>query len=99
MSASVITKARSFINHLVSLKKFDTILSAVEPVGGKLGNVVYEMRVEAEHTNAFDTLHGGASAYLVDACSTVSQLTLDKPPGMLSSNVFFVHACKKPHLC
>ena len=79
-----LSMARAMIANLVSLKKFDTaLLSAVEPVSGTAGNIVYEMRVQREHTNAQDTLHGGASAYLVDALTTISHVTLDKPPGGL----------------
>ena len=82
MSSSAISLARNYIARLVSVKKFDSLLSSVEPVGGEIGNVVYEMKVEPKHANLFDTLHGGASAYLVDALSTVSLLTLDSPPGV-----------------
>ena len=77
-----LSMARAMIAKLVSMKRFDSVLlSAVVPVGGEAGNVVYEMCVQREHTNALNTLHGGASAYLVDAVTTISQMTLDKPPG------------------
>ena len=83
MSGSVIPMARTIIARLAGLKQFDSILSSVEPVGGKPGNVVFEMKVEAKHANALNTLHGGFSAYLVDALSSVSQITLDQPPGLI----------------
>jgi len=82
MGTPVLSKARALLTHLISGNKFDKILSAVEPVGGEAGNVVFEMTVGPEHCNLFNTLHGGCSAYLVDALSTVSQLSLDRPPGV-----------------
>ena len=81
MSSSAIALARTWISRLAAKKNFDSLLMTVEPVGGEIGNIVFEMKVEPKHANAFDTLHGGAAAYLVDALSSVSQLTLDRPPG------------------
>lgn len=82
MSSSAIALARTWISRLAAKKNFDSLLMTVEPVGGEIGNIVFEMKVEPKHANAFDTLHGGAAAYLVDALSSVSQLTLDRPPGV-----------------
>ena len=63
---------------------FDTLIEGVKPVGGTPGNIIYELKVEPNHANAYGTLHGGMAAYLVDVLTGVSQLTMNVAPGNIS---------------
>ena len=63
---------------------FDKLIDGVKPVGGTPGNIIYELKVEPNHANAYGTLHGGMAAYLVDVLTGVSQLTMNVAPGNIS---------------
>jgi len=45
------------------------------------GKCTCEMEVSDEHLNAGETLHGGLTATLVDAISTLAITTTENPPG------------------
>ena len=72
-----------YLQKVTKLQRFDKLLEAVKPVSGTAGNLVFEMEVKPHHTNNFGILHGGMSAYLIDTLTTVSQVTLGIPPGMV----------------
>lgn len=69
----------------------------VDVLSGGPGKVVCEMKVEEEHTNQLGTLHGGLTATLVDAISTIAIMNTERgAPGVsVDMNITWVHEhCK-----
>ncbi len=51
-------------------------------MSGGAGKLVCEMKVEEEHQNRGGSLHGGMTATLVDAVSTLALMSNGAPPGV-----------------
>lgn len=75
---------------------FERVLSKVDVLSGGPGKVVCEMKVEEEHTNQLGTLHGGLTATLVDAISTIAIMNTERgAPGVsVDMNITYMNAAK-----
>lgn len=49
----------------------------IQPISAGEGKCLCKMKVEKEHVNAYDTLHGGMTASIVDAISTVALVSTE----------------------
>ncbi|XP_069941974.1 acyl-coenzyme A thioesterase 13 isoform X2 [Cherax quadricarinatus] len=79
--------AKKFLQHILAVAieggGFDKTLSKLRIVSGGKGRCIAEMRIEKEHTNRIGVLHGGFTAMLVDAVSTMALRTTEKAvPGI-----------------
>ncbi|XP_045614158.1 acyl-coenzyme A thioesterase 13 [Procambarus clarkii] len=75
---------------------FNKNLSKLRIVSGGMGKCTAEMKVEQEHTNRAGILHGGLTATLVDAVSTMALMTTEQAlPGVsVDINVSYISAAK-----
>lgn len=78
--------------------RFDTTLKGMECVSldSDKGNVVCELEVTESLSNAFGTLHGGATSTLVDVAGTMALLALDptRPGVSVELSTTFLAAAK-----
>ncbi|XP_076066130.1 acyl-coenzyme A thioesterase 13-like [Oratosquilla oratoria] len=75
---------------------FDRHLAKVNIVSGGDGRCVAELVVQEEHKNSVGTLHGGFTATLVDAISTLALMSAEKTgPGVsIDLSVSYMNAAK-----
>ncbi|XP_069941973.1 acyl-coenzyme A thioesterase 13 isoform X1 [Cherax quadricarinatus] len=92
--------AKKFLQHILAVAieggGFDKTLSKLRIVSGGKGRCIAEMRIEKEHTNRIGVLHGGFTAMLVDAVSTMALRTTEKAvPGIsVDISVTYLRAAK-----
>lgn len=74
-------------------KGFDKVLSKLSVVSASQGKVTCELKVEEEHLNTRNTLHGGLTATIIDNVSTMAIMSAEKPPGVsLDMNISYLRA-------
>nr|XP_018902686.1 PREDICTED: acyl-coenzyme A thioesterase 13-like isoform X1 [Bemisia tabaci] len=66
---------RTLLKHSVELGGFGKVLEKVSVVSVDHGKIVAEMKVEAEHLNVYNTLHGGLIATIVDVIPSLGHFT------------------------
>ncbi|XP_012313949.1 acyl-coenzyme A thioesterase 13 [Aotus nancymaae] len=69
---------REVVKALAKTRCFDRVLGKVTLVSAAPGKVIFEMKVEEEHTNKLGTLHGGLTATLIDTISTYALLCTER---------------------
>ncbi|XP_008992136.1 acyl-coenzyme A thioesterase 13 [Callithrix jacchus] len=87
---------REVVKALAKAGCFDRVLGKVTLVSAAPGKVIFEMKVEEEHTNKLGTLHGGLTATLIDSISTFALLCTERgAPGVsVDLNVTFMSPAK-----
>nr|XP_018902687.1 PREDICTED: acyl-coenzyme A thioesterase 13-like isoform X2 [Bemisia tabaci] len=66
---------RTLLKHSVELGGFGKVLEKINIVSAGEGQLTAEMKVEEEHTNYMETLHGGLSATIIDNLSSYALVT------------------------
>ncbi|CAD5117204.1 DgyrCDS6001 [Dimorphilus gyrociliatus] len=84
------------IFHIVTkAKNFDRVIGKAKLIDGGNGRCICEMKVEEEHENRGQTLHGGMTATLVDNISTIALMSYNDgtPPGVsVNMNISYLKA-------
>lgn len=100
-SGSFIDKAKvaganALLGQFTSSGRFDRVLTNLTVDNIEEGRVLCSMPVDESVQNAFSTLHGGATATIVDVVGTIALLSLDpaKPGVSVDLNVSFCAAAK-----
>lgn len=75
---------------------FDKQLAKVCLVSAGNGRCLAKVKIEKEHTNRAGTMHGGFTATLVDAISTLALMTTEKgTPGVsVNINMSYIRSAK-----
>ncbi|KAF2882249.1 hypothetical protein ILUMI_23917 [Ignelater luminosus] len=77
MSPKTVT-AENFENYLKTSNNYDKVLNKVKVVSVGDGNCVAELKIDNEHANSMNILHGGFSAMLVDVITSFGLLTIEQ---------------------
>ncbi|XP_072460076.1 acyl-coenzyme A thioesterase 13 [Notamacropus eugenii] len=97
MSPQTLQALREGLKVFVQSGGFDRVLDKVTILSASSGKVVCEMKVEQEHVNKLGSLHGGLTATLVDAISTLALLNTERGlPGVsVDMNITYLSPAKK----
>ncbi|CAH1731641.1 acyl-coenzyme A thioesterase 13-like isoform X2 [Aphis gossypii] len=74
-SNKVLESIRKILNFSIKRGGLDRVLEKVDLISAGNGQLIAEMVIEKQHTNAFGTLHGGFTASALDILSSMALLT------------------------
>ncbi|XP_074061799.1 acyl-coenzyme A thioesterase 13 [Macrotis lagotis] len=78
MSPQALQNLREVMKFCAQSRGYDRVLDKLSILSTSPGKVVCEMKVEEQHTNQKGTLHGGLTATLVDAVSTLALMNTER---------------------
>eukprot|EP00054_Salpingoeca_dolichothecata_P012328 m.68414 g.68414 ORF g.68414 m.68414 type:complete len:164 (+) comp19892_c0_seq2:76-567(+) len=88
--------ANALLGTFISRGGFDKCMTglAIEKIG--TGHVTCSLTVDKSHSNTYETLHGGATATIVDIVGTIALLSVNptKPGVSVDMNISYTSAAK-----
>lgn len=86
-SKAILEKLSFVMKQLIERNGFNVFLKNVSVSSVAPGKVNFEMKVQKEHTNQANTMHGGLTSSLVDALTTLALMTTENGTPGVSVNL------------